>query len=240
MLTFFRHIRKSLLGSGQARKYLLYAIGEIALVVIGILIALQINNWNEWRKDRAKEKIILYELEETISKNCTNLSNALRRLEFRNTRANSLLEFLSRNLPYEESLGKMIHYARIGTRFTLSHSGYEELKNAGFGILSSDSLKSEIINLYEFTYPEMQKIIAEVKITRDDFTNYILTHFEDIGDNEIDLRPIDHSFIINDQYFYSSVKAISRLRTYHMDLIGDSLKESQHVLQLIKEELGEE
>ena len=56
MLTFFRRIRKGLLGSGQARKYLLYAIGEIALVVIGILIALQINNWNEWRKDRIIEK----------------------------------------------------------------------------------------------------------------------------------------------------------------------------------------
>ena len=47
MLTFLRKIRKSLIESGIARKYLLYAIGEIALVVIGILIALQINNWNE-------------------------------------------------------------------------------------------------------------------------------------------------------------------------------------------------
>ena len=43
--------KNGLLGSGQANKYLLYAIGEIALVVIGILIAQQINNWNEWKKD---------------------------------------------------------------------------------------------------------------------------------------------------------------------------------------------
>ena len=55
MLTFFRKIRKAPLESGAASKYLLYAIGEIALVVIGILIALQINNWNEWRKDRNEE-----------------------------------------------------------------------------------------------------------------------------------------------------------------------------------------
>ena len=49
MITFFRRIRKGLLDLSQVRKYLLYAMGEIALVVIGILIALQVNNWNEGR-----------------------------------------------------------------------------------------------------------------------------------------------------------------------------------------------
>lgn len=56
MLNFFRRIRISLLESGKARIYLFYALGEIALVVIGILIALQVNNGNEARKDRILEK----------------------------------------------------------------------------------------------------------------------------------------------------------------------------------------
>jgi hypothetical protein len=55
MLRFFRRIRQKLLNEGSLKKYLIYAIGEIALVVIGILIALQINNWNEARKLRDKE-----------------------------------------------------------------------------------------------------------------------------------------------------------------------------------------
>src|SRR6056297_668112 len=50
MLRFFRHIRKSLMEQNKIRTYLLYAVGEILLVVIGILIALQVNNWNEERK----------------------------------------------------------------------------------------------------------------------------------------------------------------------------------------------
>lgn len=50
MLTFFRRIRQSLLSENKFSKYLLYAIGEIILVVLGILIAIQINNWNEGRK----------------------------------------------------------------------------------------------------------------------------------------------------------------------------------------------
>ncbi|MBK7870782.1 MAG: hypothetical protein IPJ74_08895 [Saprospiraceae bacterium] len=56
MLQFFRNIRRRLLDSGSLRKYLVYAIGEILLVVIGILIALQINTLNNDRIDRKKEK----------------------------------------------------------------------------------------------------------------------------------------------------------------------------------------
>ena len=50
MIKFFRRIRQRLLAENKISKYLLYAIGEIVLVVIGILIALQINNWNEEQK----------------------------------------------------------------------------------------------------------------------------------------------------------------------------------------------
>ena len=54
MIKFFRSIRKTLLSEGKKSKYFKYAIGEIVLVVIGILIALQINNWNENRKSQEK------------------------------------------------------------------------------------------------------------------------------------------------------------------------------------------
>ena len=55
MLKFFRTIRKKLIEQDKVRKYLLYAIGEILLVVIGILIALQVNYWNELRKTQRSE-----------------------------------------------------------------------------------------------------------------------------------------------------------------------------------------
>ncbi|MEO9887119.1 MAG: DUF6090 family protein [Balneola sp.] len=59
MLKFFRKIRQKLLSENKFSKYLIYAIGEIILVVIGILIALQINNWNEQRNTREKELVYL-------------------------------------------------------------------------------------------------------------------------------------------------------------------------------------
>ena len=74
MLTFFRRIRKGLLGQGATSKYLLYAVGEIALVVIGILIALQINNWNEGIKNKIKGIEYLNSLYEDLKQDSIHLS----------------------------------------------------------------------------------------------------------------------------------------------------------------------
>lgn len=66
MIKFFRRIRYNLTETGKTTKYFKYAIGEIILVVIGILIALQINNWNEYRKERLKEQTYLTRLKEDL------------------------------------------------------------------------------------------------------------------------------------------------------------------------------
>lgn len=79
MIKFFRHIRQRLLSENKFSKYLLYAIGEIILVVIGILIALQINNWNSNRMDRLKEKEILSSLSTDFQETRVNLLETLRK-----------------------------------------------------------------------------------------------------------------------------------------------------------------
>ncbi len=73
MISFFRRLRQKLLSNNQFSKYLLYAIGEIFLVVIGILIALQINNWNENRKERTREKMYLQSLKEDLKQSIKEL-----------------------------------------------------------------------------------------------------------------------------------------------------------------------
>ena len=69
MIKFFRNIRKTMLNKGKTSKYFKYALGEIILVMIGILLALQVNNWNEERRNRIKEKAILNELHKDFKKN---------------------------------------------------------------------------------------------------------------------------------------------------------------------------
>ena len=68
-----RFFRFKKLVSLETGKYLRYAVGEVILVVIGILIALQVNNWNEYRKEKVEEKKILLSLHNEISNNLESL-----------------------------------------------------------------------------------------------------------------------------------------------------------------------
>lgn len=79
MLKFFNGIRKSLIEQNQMGKYLKYAIGEILLVVIGILIALQINNWNEENSKRKKLETYLIALKQELNSNLIRLDKAAAR-----------------------------------------------------------------------------------------------------------------------------------------------------------------
>jgi len=74
MIKFFRKIRQNLLSEGKTGKYLKYAIGEIILVVIGILIAVSINNWNEARKDKITEQKVLKTLRSDFKSNISTVT----------------------------------------------------------------------------------------------------------------------------------------------------------------------
>jgi hypothetical protein len=77
MIKFFRKIRQNLVAENKFSKYLLYAIGEIILVVIGILIALSINNWNENRKERIEERALLMQLQSEFKSNLKQLDEKI-------------------------------------------------------------------------------------------------------------------------------------------------------------------
>ena len=81
MIKFFRKIRHKLLTENEFSKYLIYAIGEIFMVVIGILLALQINNWNQSRKTEALEKSVLTDLRNELNANISRLDSIINERE---------------------------------------------------------------------------------------------------------------------------------------------------------------
>lgn len=90
MIKFFRSIRKNLLNEGKTTKYFKYAIGEIILVVIGILIALQINNWNEDRKYEHQKLKLMHALKQEFLINKNALNNQLIGLHNNNAKLNEI------------------------------------------------------------------------------------------------------------------------------------------------------
>ena len=77
MIRFFRNIRQKLAAQNKVAAYLRYAIGEILLVVIGILIALQVNNWNEQQKLKTSEQVVLKSLLKEFEHNQELLENSI-------------------------------------------------------------------------------------------------------------------------------------------------------------------
>ena len=77
MIKFFRRIRQKLLSENRFNKYLLYAIGEILLVMVGILLALQVNNWNLKRKNNQLKQTYLERIVNDIKQDTININNIL-------------------------------------------------------------------------------------------------------------------------------------------------------------------
>ena len=116
MIKFFRKIRKHLLAENKFSKYLIYAIGEIILVVIGILIALQINNWNNDNIERELELNMLSEILTNLEKDVFNFNSKITINEKAIKHNSAVLEHLILKTPLTDTL--RFSYARLTGRGT--------------------------------------------------------------------------------------------------------------------------
>ena len=154
MIKFYRRIRQKLLSENKFSKYLIYAIGEIVLVVIGILIALQINSLNQKRIDNAKEKTYLTYLKKELSENTqVNQRMILKRLESKMEGLLLAKKYCERNFVIKDTL-EFLNKITIGGLFSGGfplgiRNYYDELLNTGnLQLIKNDSLKNEIAAYY--------------------------------------------------------------------------------------------
>jgi hypothetical protein len=154
MFKFFRKIRYELLEKNKISKYFKYAIGEIILVVIGILIALQINNWNEGRKEKMAELNILQDIKESISTDIEQLKSRLELTKSDIQSANIILEHIENKLPCHDTLNQhfVILTSTADKAFTPQISAYKVLESKGVDLISNEQLKKDILNLYNIEY----------------------------------------------------------------------------------------
>lgn len=148
MIKFFRKIRQQLLAQNRFRKYLIYAIGEIFLVVIGILIALQLNNWNEIRKIRILETKTLKELRSDLVQNISDIEENIVRLEICKKANEIILSNRNNNLPYNDSLD--FHFANLYPYIVFSpiQTTFNKLNQTGINLITNDLLRANISEIY--------------------------------------------------------------------------------------------
>ncbi len=168
-MKIFRRARIDFLTSGKTKKYLKYAIGEILLVVIGIIIALQINNWNEEAKENrvlneylvkikshTYEDLIEIDTMITLRRQLSNLCKKARKAMLTNKENENLYVLMASGMAFTDFY------------FKPKTDGYESLKNSSlFGKINNTALDSLLIHYHD--------IIGEIAENEKSYNEYMLT-----------------------------------------------------------------
>ena len=180
MIKFFSKIRKNMIKENKASKYLLYAIGEIVLVVIGILIALQINNWNERQKNKQQE---LNKLENIYQDLKNDKAGLIATIERRTSKANSadLMVKYHNGLEIEKLSDYYFHWTNV--LYWEAHYprniAFKELVNSGnVSIISNANIRNSLLDI-DASY---QELFAVREHLYDDYTIYLYKPYANIID----------------------------------------------------------
>ncbi len=231
MLRFFRQIRQKLIQQENMRKYVWYALGEIFLVMIGILLALQVNNWNEQRKAESFEITMLQELLVALENDSSNVVNLFEpRMQTKEITIDSLLMFIELGSELDDERLSSF-YRRLETDFIYRfNSGpYETIKSNGLDIITNEELRSSITGAYETTLPAIKRFIEIVfdesmPLIRDLEPDFITNKIEWHDDHWHNLPHPKVKKMLNNEFFYQVLGLqveIARNNRNRIDLIKE-------------------
>jgi len=229
-----------MLTENKFSKYLLYAIGEIFLVMIGILLALQVNNWNAAKIASKKEKGILKELSIGLEVDKSILINALRNdsVDLNGLyKLDSLLNFseYEYNPDLDTLFGKVYGYRfeRVNNAF------YEDLKSSGLQVLKDDKIRSAVVQLFEDNYMILTDFINLERSVNQVNRPYFLENFTDLTFKEY-AKPRNFELTWKDSYFKNLVHyRIITLETNQIKWYNKTVEDINYLQSLISIYLNE-
>jgi hypothetical protein len=247
MIKFFRKIRQKLLSENKFSKYLLYAIGEILLVVIGILIALQINNWNQNRLKGEKEIQILKSFETQFQNDISEFDASLKFYEVASKSIDIIIRHLENKIPYNDSLNQHFY---LSTRFygdsDLDNNVFESLKSLGVDLISNPDIRKRIVKLYEdddewivnfeIVYRDFLFDASEI-IFNTRFEDYWGGAYEDLTYSDGKMIPLNYKSLQTDQKYLYFI----RTQKNHLGwLIYKPIKETKAKIIELSKDLNKE
>ena len=239
MIKFFRTIRKDLMEKNKTGKYFKYAIGEIVLVVIGILIALSINNWNENRKNKLSESEYYCKLLADFELDHQNIAKGYKESEYKIEISKRLLLDLNKKDKDKSYLLNNYLQALRTNEFVPSKVTITDITSSGkLNLLTNDSLKNNIIRYYV----ELDKLLYQLEINRskslekvfsyDDGLLYGIQYFDyvnkSLGIDILETLPVNNWQLDSESKYY---------KQFQNDLvffITMSEREKQHFNNILK------
>jgi len=238
MIKFFRKIRQKLLSENKFSKYLLYAIGEITLVMVGILLALQVNNWNELRIQRQKEIVNLLELKKGLESDL--ITEFIPGIDYYNRKENAankikIIYNYTETIP-NDSLLKYFRISFSGEwNFIFNVATFENLKSTGIDIISNDSLRTKISSLFSNEYPEL---IARGDRVMRYYENHVRPVLQDnINLNNSELSKNDLENLKNNIQITNRTKSLYRQRSGLLKIVKGIKPKVESLINDIEEEL---
>ena len=232
MIKFFRKIRQNMLMENKTAKYFKYAIGEIVLVVIGILIALSINNWNEERKVRDHETVLLRELQNELIFNREDIVQTLVTID-NAIKSNKILASLFENhQPYHDSLD--VHFARLYSYnfFIANNTTYDKLKTTGIDIIQNEEIKNGISELYTYDFDRIERM--ENLFMHEHYVNYIKPIFM----KEFYTFNWPNSLKVRDYESFIRNADINQVINYTITNLGNIMRSQQNLANKIERIIG--
>ncbi len=237
MLFLLRKIRRKLMQKNKFTTYLLYAIGEIVLVVVGILIAVSINDWNQGRKDAVLQEKILQSLRDDLRYNLIEIQRVMFEDSVQTVKNRLLLSLMfDPQSKYNDSLQTYFGEISRYDVFSPRRMAYEALKVKGLEIIESEPLRSEIIKLYDEKYPLnalMLDLRKDLHINSVNLYNKRFLTMEKVN-NKI---PIDFEQLKKDQEFINSLSYIAAEGSNFVRHLNSMRTQTKIVMDKISQEL---
>ena len=247
MIKFFRKIRQKLLSENKFSKYLLYAVGEIVLVVIGILIALSINNWNENRKIEQSGKLYVQEIYKDLKIEISNINEILNSLSDQYNGTEYVLNvFESKNKVVKDTALFTKYHWEPRRLFIVDRdlNTFDKLKSSGqSGLLKNDSLS----NLLDKFYKNFDTRISNFKEyplqIRMDLrrANFPVGNMNDFK-YEIQHQKLSSAYIkeyLNNEAIYNYLLSILRTCRYNSIFFNELKEEALQLINFMKVEYPE-
>jgi len=235
MLRFFRQLRKDHFMSNKSRNYILYALGEILLVMIGILLALQVNNWNEERKEQKLSQDILGQIASKMETDTLVLNRQQARFKIMRDDALWLIEQFEQDAPWVPRMDTAL--ARI-SMFSISEADYTAfnyLENVGIGIIKDQDLRDQISTYYSWSkdiaetddYFEVNKYFRH-EIYPKYFKRYQYATY---------VKPVDYEALKKSDEFRVVLDVCLNDTRYYLARTNWQLEQAQMILKMIHQTL---